>query len=77
MGQRRDRLNKRQARATVTRQENSLKKLKERNRRDEQMRAILKKGTFPYTPAVMSWASKQLGIKSSRITAKDVKALLK
>jgi len=76
MGRRRDRLNKRLARAIVTRRENSLTKANERTRRDEQMQAILKQGELPYTPGVMSWLSEQLGKKASRVTSEDVKGLL-
>ncbi|MCK5270011.1 MAG: hypothetical protein KAJ46_04470 [Sedimentisphaerales bacterium] len=76
MGRRRDRLNKRLARAIVTRRENSMTKTKERTRREEQMQAILKQGELPYTPGVMSWLSGQLGKKASRVTSEDVKSLL-
>jgi len=76
MGRRRDRLNKRLARAIVTRRENSLDKAKEQSRRDAQMKDILKKGQMPYTPGVMSWLSDHLGKKASRITAEDVQALI-
>jgi hypothetical protein len=76
MGRRRDRLNKRLARAIVTRRENSMTKTKERTRRDEQMQVILKKGELPYTPGVMSWLSGQLGKKASLVTSEDVKSLL-
>jgi len=76
MGRRRDRLNKRLARAITTRHENSLKKAKEQSRRDQQMHDILKQGQLPYTPGVMSWLSGQLNKKASRITTEDVKALL-
>ena len=76
MGQRRDRLNKRQSRAITTRRVNSLKKGQERTRRDEQMRSLLERGELPYTPGVMSWLSGRLGKKASNITGEDVKALL-
>ena len=76
MGRRRDRLNKRLARAIVTRRENSMTKARERTRREEQIQAILKQGELPYTPGVMSWLSGQLGKKASRVTSEDVKSLL-
>ena len=76
MGRRRDRLNKRLARAIVTRRENSMAKTRERTRRQEQMQAILKQGELPYTPGVMSWLSEQLSKKASRVTSEDVKSLL-
>jgi len=76
MGQRRDRLDKRLANATITRQVNSLKKAKEQSRRDLIMLSILKEGQFPYTPGMMSWLSGKLAKKASRITEEDVKNLL-
>jgi len=77
MGHRRDRLNKRQANATETRQKNSMKKIYERRRREEQMLAVIKTGSLPYTAGVMSWLSERLEKKASQIEAKDVKGLLK
>ncbi len=76
MGQRRDRLNKRQSRAILTRQVNSLRKGHEQARRERQMHSLLKQGELPYTPGVMSWLSSRLGKKASRITGEDVKTLL-
>ena len=76
MGNRRDQIDKRQARAVVTRQKNSLVKASERLRRDQSMLDILRKGQFPYTSGVMSWLSVRLGKKASRITPEDVKQLL-
>lgn len=77
MGQRRDRLDKRLARAKATRQRNSLSKAKENNRRDELNLSLLKSGQFPYTPNLMNWASVKLGKKTSRLTESDVASLLK
>ena len=77
MGHRRDRLNKRQANATATRQVNSMKKIYERRRRDEQMFSVIKAGSLPYTAGVMSWLSERLEKKASQIESKDVKGLLK
>lgn len=76
MGDRRDRLNKRIARATATRRRNSVTKAKEHDRREVQMVELLKGGQLPYTPAVMSWLSGRLGLKASRITSEDVKSFL-
>lgn len=75
MGQRRDRLNKRIAAQIVTRRKNSLKKNAEHDRRDAQMKELISKGTFPYTPTVMSWASLKLDKKSHLITPDDLKKL--
>jgi len=77
MGQRRDRLDGRLERATVTRQVNSTRKALERNRRDAQMIELMKAQPFPYTPGVMSWLSAKLGKRASRITPQDVAVLLK
>ena len=76
MGQRRDRLNKRLLRATATRKVNSMTKAAERQRRQVQMLELIKNGTFPYTPGVMSWLSDRLDKKASRITEADAKGLL-
>jgi hypothetical protein len=75
MGQRRDRLDKRQEQAIAGREKNSIKKTKERSRRDKQMLAIIKKGTFPYTPGVMDWIGRKLNKKPSRLVAADLKKL--
>jgi len=50
-------------------------KTKERARRLERMMAVIRSGSLPYAPAVMSWLSRELGIRSSRITAKDIAKL--
>jgi len=76
MGQRRDRLDNRLAKAKATRQVNSLKKEKERNRREKQMMSILKTGQVPYTPAVMSWLSAKLDKKASNITETDISSVI-
>jgi len=60
----------------LSRRENGMKKDKERQRRDRRMREIIQKGTFPYTPSVMSWLSQQLDEPSSRIKPGDVQKLL-
>jgi len=76
MGSRRNRLDKRLNNAKVTRQNNSLVKDSERERRKKGMLVLLQKGQLPYTPGVMSWLSSELGKKASRITPEDVKTLL-
>jgi hypothetical protein len=62
--------------AAVTRTENGHLKRKERANRDKRMAELIGKGTFPYTPAVMSWVSEKLGKKSSQVTEGEVKALV-
>jgi len=59
-----------------TRAENTVLKTKERARRDVRMNAKIRGGSLPYSPAVMSWLSRQLGVRSSRITQDQVKMLL-
>ena len=76
MGTRRDRLDTRLADATATRRQNSPVKIKERSRRSANMIALIKRSKAPYTPAVMSWLSRELGKPSKKITAADIKTLL-
>jgi hypothetical protein len=53
--------------------ENGHKKRKERARRDATMKALIKKGKFPYTPPVLSWLSEKLNKPGRLITPEDVK----
>ena len=76
MGARRDRLDGRLAKAIKTRRQNSPLKTKERSRRAANMIALIKRSQPPYTPAVMSWLSRQFGKPAKKITPKDIKALL-
>ena len=76
MGQRRDRLDKRLARAKATRQRNSASKAKERGRRDELHLALLKQGQFPFTPDLMNWVGQKVNKKASRVSETDVQSLL-
>ena len=76
MGARRDRLDGRIADATATRRQNSPLKTKERSRRAAGMIALIKRSKPPYTPAVMSWLSRELGKPAKRITPQDIKALI-
>ena len=62
--------------ALATRAKSTIVKDKERVRRDVRMRTKLEAGTLPYTPVVMSWLSRRVGKKASRITQEDVKAVL-
>jgi hypothetical protein len=77
MGQRRTFLDKRIANQIETRRIKSRVKDAEHDRREVTMLKILKDGEFPYTPGVMSWLSVKLGKKASKITQKDVAALVK
>ena len=51
------------------------KKIAERTRRDARITAVVKAGSPPYTPDVMSWLSRKLDKPSRKITAEDVKSL--
>jgi hypothetical protein len=60
-----------------SRHRNGVRKAKERERRANRMKAIVKTGKLPYTPPVLSWLSEQLGKPGRRITQADVDQLLK
>jgi hypothetical protein len=60
----------------VSRIVNGSRKEGEQKRRDARMLVLVKKGSLPYIPAVMSWLSTKLGKPSRQITAADVKSLL-
>ena len=77
MGMRRIRRAQRQLDMKTSRRKNGVLKSKERNRRNARMVGILRQGTVPYIPSVMSWLSERLDKKSTRITQADVDALLK
>ena len=55
---------------------NGHKKRGERTRRDATMQELVKKGTFPYTPAVLSWLSAKLNKPGRLITPAEVKQLV-
>jgi hypothetical protein len=77
MGARRIRREQRQLDMRESRRRNGANKVKERARRDLRMMEIVKKGTLPYLPAVMSWLSSKLDKPSRQITADDVSKLVK
>ncbi|MBI3822628.1 MAG: hypothetical protein HY289_08110 [Planctomycetes bacterium] len=77
MGQRRIRRQQRQDDMAESRTRNGISKKSERARRDARMLGLLKKGTLPYVPSIMSWLSERLDKKSTRITQADVDGLLK
>jgi hypothetical protein len=76
MGARRIRREQRQFDMAQSRIINGHKKKKERDRRNACMLELIKKGTFPYTPSIMSWISAQLNKPSTRITQEDVDRLV-
>jgi hypothetical protein len=77
MGGRKERFTIRAADAKVTKAENKVTKNAERKRRDARMIAAIKKGSLPYAPVVMSWLSRELDKPSTKITAADVKTVVR
>lgn len=71
------RMDRARAKGKITRIENGTQKRKERASRDARMKELLGKGSFPYTPAIMSWVSVKLGKPTSQITEEETKALAK
>jgi hypothetical protein len=61
----------------ISRTKNGHKKRKERAGRDARMARLIEGGKFPYTPAVQSWISTQLGIPFSQVNEEQVKSLVK
>jgi hypothetical protein len=55
---------------------NGHRKRDERVRRDATMKELIKKGTLPYTPRILSWLSVQLGKPGRLITPDEVKKLV-
>jgi len=62
--------------AAATTARNEPVKVQERVRRKARMMEKLKAGEPPYRPEVMSWLSRELGKKASRITPEDIKTLV-
>jgi hypothetical protein len=62
--------------SAVSRTVNGHLKRKATAARAVRMTKLIKAGTFPYTPAVRSWISTQLGIPFRQVTEADVKALV-
>ena len=75
MGARRERLDGRLAKAIETRRQKSPIKTKERTRRAATMIALIKRRKPPYTPAVMSWLSREIGKPAKKITTQDIKSV--
>ena len=61
----------------VSRTVNGHLKRKERASRDKRMAELIKKGKFPYTPAIQSWVSGKLGVPFSQLKEEDVRSLVK
>ena len=69
------RMDRARSNGKVTRIENGMRKRKARTLRDKKFMELVQKGTYPYTPAVMSWASEKLGKPSTQMTADEVKGI--
>src|SRR5687768_17127974 len=76
MGARRIRREQRRFDQNLSRRVNGMKKDDERERRAIRMKELIKKGQFPYTPAIRSWLSAELDMPSSRIQEADVQKVL-
>jgi hypothetical protein len=63
--------------SAISRTKNGHQKRKKAANRDARMLSLIKAGTFPYTPAVQSWISVQLGDRFNRITPEQVQTLVK
>ncbi len=61
----------------ISRTENGHLKRKERANRDARMKKLITTGKYPYTPAVQSWLSTQLGVPFRQITEEQAKAAAK
>lgn len=72
---RKQKVTRRAADAKATRKVNSVRKNKERARRDARMLEVIKAGSAPYTPDVMSWLSRKLDKPSAKITPADIASL--
>ena len=72
MGARRIRRDLRAYDMKQSRLRNGVLKVKERARRDDRMLKLVKRGSLPYIPSIMSWLSVKLDKPSSRITQEDV-----
>lgn len=76
MGVRRTRKDQIQADQARSRRENGARKNKERARRDQRMKELIRQGKPPYTPAVQSWLSAKMGKPARLMTADDIQAVL-
>ena len=77
MGARRIRREQRRYDMAESRRTNGMLKTKERARRDARMIEIVKKGSLPFIPSVMSWLSVKLDKPAKQIVAADVEMVIK
>jgi hypothetical protein len=76
MGKRRDRFDRRAIKQKIARGVNGPIKAKERARRGERIKNILRTARPPFPRHVTSWLCAELGKKSTQITAADIAAVL-
>jgi hypothetical protein len=76
MGARRIRREQRRVDMATSRIVNGKRKQKERVRRDQRMIELVRSGSLPYTPPILSWLSAHLDKPATRITREDVDRLL-
>jgi hypothetical protein len=77
MGVRRDRLDLRIVEMQESRLENGHRKRKERARKEIRLKDLVKKGTLPFTPTILSMLSQKLDKPGHKITQADVDTYLK
>jgi hypothetical protein len=77
MGARRIRREQRRVDMAQSRLVNGVRKVKERARRQDRLRQIVKAGKLPYAPAVMSWLSAELDKPARLITQNEADAWAK
>jgi len=77
MGARRIRREQIQVDQAASRLNNGIRKEGERARRAKRMKQLIKSGKPPYTPAVQSWLSTEIGKPARLITQEDVDAIMK
>ncbi len=70
------RMDRNRADGIITRGEKSAAKRIARANREKRMLAAIKKGPYPYTPAVQSWISVKLGKTWRQVTEAEAKKLL-
>ncbi|MBM3982374.1 MAG: hypothetical protein FJ304_19320 [Planctomycetes bacterium] len=61
----------------ISRTVNGHLKRKERANRDKRMKKLIGEGKYPYTPAVQSWLSTQLGVPFTQISEAQAKEAAK
>lgn len=77
MGIRRKRKDRILADQQESRAVNGHYKRAEKGRRTERLKTLIKKGTLPFTPTVLSWLSAETGIPGRMITQADVDKFVK